>query len=262
MTSVGKRFPFDAVRKGVLEGSVIKTFLTAFTYRLHALLGTWKNVDAFLPLTAYAGQLLLRGRLSIPKEHIDVKPNFIEPLAPVSGQREPYFLFIGRLSEEKGIRQLLQVFNRPDAPPLRIIGDGPLRNLLNTSFNPDLRYLGHLNREEVGHYLARCKGVVVPSVCLEGGFTLVLMEGLALKTPVILSRLMAASEIIKDGENGFLIDPRDFSEKLQTINQYPDLDQIGEAGFKTYELHFTKEKVMHRLEEIYQKVLRQSAAPG
>lgn len=288
MGSIGKTFPWDAVSKGVLDGSVPKTFLTAFTYRLHAWLGTWKNVDAFLPLTAYAKNLLLQGRLGIPEEHIHVKPNFIEPVAgpaeeepagsgensslktitsekqpgaiePVPLQpvpaEDPYFLFIGRLSEEKGVHQLLQAFNRPDAPPLRIIGDGPLRHLLNNLVNPGIRHLGYLSREKIGRYIAESKGVVIPSICLEG-FPLALLEGFSLKTPVILSKEVAASEVIRYGQNGFLIDPQDFSEKIKEIYRNPDLKSVGEAGFKTYETSFTKEKVMHRLEDIYWQVLR------
>lgn len=275
MGSIGQAFPWDAVRKGVLDGSVPKTFLTALTYRLHAWLGTWKNVDAFLPLTAYAKSLLLKGRLGIHEEHIYVKPNFIEPLSPespVSGgpiepgfiepmppqspasEKEPYFLFIGRLSEEKGVRQLMQAFNRPDAPPLRIIGDGPLRHLLNHPVNPGIRHLGYLSREKIGEYIAESKGVVIPSICLEG-FPLALLEGFSLKTPVVLSREVAASEVIRDGQNGFLIDPQDFSGKLKEIYRDPDLKRVGEAGFQTYEAGFTKEKVMHLLEDIYRKVL-------
>lgn len=257
MNSVGKAFPWDAVRKGVLDGSVPKTFLTAFTYRFHAWLGTWKNVDAFLPLTAYAKGLLLQGRLSIPEAHIHVKPNFIEPLSPErpAATEEPYFLFIGRLSEEKGVRQLMQAFNRPDAPPLRIIGDGPLRHLLADLVNPGIRHLGYLSREKIGGYIAGSKGVVIPSICLEG-FPLALLEGFSLKTPVVLSSEVAASEVIEDGKNGFLIDPQNFSGKIKEIYEDPDLEHTGEAGFETYEARFTREKVMHRLEEIYRAVLR------
>lgn len=255
MDSVGKAFPWDAVRKGVLDGSVPKTFLTALTYRFHAWLGTWKNVDAFLPLTAYAKNLLLQGRLGIPEEHIHVKPNFIQPLSPkphASGE-EPYFLYIGRLSEEKGVRPLLKAFNRPDAPPLRIIGDGPLRHLLNDLVNPHIRHLGYLSREKIGEYIADCRGIIIPSVCLEG-FPLTIQEGFSLKIPVILSKEVAASEVIEEGKNGFLIDPWHFHEKIMTIYRDPDLKRIGEEGFRTYEARFTREKVMHLLEEIYERV--------
>ncbi len=254
MGSVGKAFPWEAVRKGVLDGSVPKTFLTAFTYRLHAWLGTWKNVDAFLPLTAYAKKLLLEGRLSIPGEHIHVKPNFIEPLSPgtLSSAEEGYFLFIGRLSEEKGVKQLLHAFDAPGAPPLRIIGDGPLRSDLPAGNH--IRHLGYLSREKIGEYIRGSKGIVIPSICLEG-FPLALLEGFSLKTPVILSREVAAGEVIEDGKNGFLIDPRHFSEKIKEIYRYPELEKIGEKGFETYQAGFTKEKVMHLLEDIYRKIL-------
>lgn len=252
MESIGKVFPWDAVRKGVLDGSAVKTFLTAFTYRFHAWLGTWKNVDAYLPLTAFAKDLLLQGRLSIPEDRIFVKPNFIQPLLP--GQHapgeEPYFLYIGRLSEEKGVRPLLHAFNRPDAPPLSIIGDGPLRNLLRDLVNPGIRYLGYLNREKIGEYIAGCRGIVIPSVCLEG-FPLTIQEGFSLKIPVILSKEVAASEVIEEGKNGFLIDPWHFHEKIKAIYGDPDLKRIGEEGFRTYETRFTREKVMRLLEEVY-----------
>ncbi len=256
MDSIGKAFPWDAVRKGVLDGSVPKTFLTALTYRFHAWLGTWQNVDAFLPLTAYAKNLLLLGRLGIPEDHIYVKPNFIEPLSPnlPASEEEPYFLFIGRLSEEKGVRQLLHAFNRPGAPPLRIIGDGPLRSLLHDPVNPGLRHLGYLSREKIGDYIAESKGIVIPSICLEG-FPLALLEGFSLKTPVILSKEVAAGEVIEDGKNGFLIDPRDFSERIKEIYSDRDLKRTGEEGFQTYEARFTKEKIMHLLEEIYGQML-------
>lgn len=254
MGSLGKAFPWDAVRKGVLDGSVPKTFLTAFAYRLHAWLGTWKNVDAFLPLTTYGKNLLLQGRLSIPEENIYVKPNFIEPLAPgiLSPGDEPFFLFIGRLSEEKGVRQLLQAFNVPGAPPLRIIGDGPLRNL---PAEANIRHLGYMKREKIGEYILACKGIVIPSICLEG-FPLAVLEGFSLKTPVILSQEVAAGEVIEDGKNGFLIDPKNFADKIKEIYHRPGLEKIGERGFETYQAHFTKEKVMQLLEDIYREILR------
>ncbi|MCD8538403.1 MAG: glycosyltransferase family 4 protein [Leadbetterella sp.] len=257
MGSVGKAFPWEAVRKGVLEGSVPKTFLTALTYRLHAWLGTWKNVDAFLPLTTFGKSLLLQGRLGIPEERIHVKPNFIEPLLPENAApsgEEPYFLYVGRLSEEKGVRQLLHAFNRADAPPLHIVGDGPLRYLLSDLVNPRIRLLGYISREKLGQHIAGSRGVVIPSICLEG-FPLAMLEGFSLKTPVILSREVAAGEIIDDGKNGFMIDPRDFHKKIAELYRNPDLKQAGEEGFKTYEALFTKEKVMNLLEDIYRKVL-------
>lgn len=254
MGSIGKTFPWDAVRKGVLDESILKTFLTAFTYRVHAWLGTWKNVDAYLPLTAYAKNLLLQGRLSLSEEQIYVKPNFIEPFSPArhSSADTPYFVFVGRLSEEKGVRQLLQAFNEPGAPPLRIIGDGPLRGL---PAGPNIRHLGYLNHHRIGEYIAGSRGIIIPSIWLEG-FPLALLEGLSQKTPVILSREVAASEVIEDGKNGFLIDPQNFSEKIKEIDQHPNREKIGEEGFKTYEEHFTKEKVMQLLEGIYRKVFR------
>ena len=256
--SIGKVFPWDAVRKGVLDGSVLKTFLTAFTYRAHAWLGTWKNVDAFLPLTAYSGDLLLQGRLSISEKRIFVKPNFIESPASTSEEKGDYFVFIGRLSEEKGIHQLLAAFQSPGSPPLRIIGDGPLRNL---PCPPNVRHLGYLSREEAGKHLAGSRAIVIPSVCLEG-FPLAILEGFSRKIPVVLSREVAARDTIADGVNGFLIDPWNFSQKITEIGGLRQLSRIGEEGFQTYTRLFTKEKVMGLLEDIYKKLMHHDTFSG
>ncbi len=250
MGSVGKTFPWDAVRKGVLDHSVPKTFLTAFTYRVHAWLGTWKNVDAFLPLTARAKELLLQGRLGVTSAQIFVKPNFIEALPEHLAEKTDAFLFIGRLSEEKGIRQLLQAFDFPDAPALQVIGDGPLRDLPTGA---NIRHLGYVSREEIGGHITGSKAVVIPSIWLEG-FPLVLLEAFSRRVPVVLSQEVAAAEIIQHGSNGFLIDPFNFSEDIKRIDRHHDLEQVGEEGFKTYQNSFTREKVMGQLEEIYRKI--------
>ncbi len=250
MDSVGKAFPWDAVRKGVLDHSAAKTFLTAFTYRVHAWLGTWRNVDAFLPLTACAKELLLQGRLGITETQVFVKPNFIDPLPEQRAEKTDTFLFIGRLSEEKGVRQLLQAFDLPDAPSLQIIGDGPLRNL---PAGPHIRHLGYVSREKIGGHIAGSKAVVIPSVCLEG-FPLALLEAFSRGVPVVLSREVAAAEVIQHESNGFLIDPFHFSEDIKRIDRRDDLEKIGAEGFRTYQKSFTREKVMQQLEEIYRKI--------
>lgn len=258
MESVGKAFPWDAVRKGVLDGSVIKTFVTAFTYRLHAYLGTWRKVNAYLPLTNFAGDLLMKGALGIQKEQIFTKPNFIHAFSMAEGHSGNYYLYIGRLSVEKGVEPLLSTFGREGMPDLYLVGDGPLQPLVPSRAN--IRQLGYLSREAFTPYLAGAKAIVVPSICLEG-FPLALQEGMALKKPVLISKEVAASEIIRDGVNGFLLDPWNFQERLLEIDRRSDLSAIGEAGHELYREKYTKEKVMKLLEEIYRITLERTRVP-
>jgi glycosyltransferase involved in cell wall biosynthesis len=256
--SIESSFPWDGVKKGVLDHSVLKTFLTAFTYKLHSVLGTWKKVDAYLPLTNYAKSLILKSKLNIHPDKIIVKPNFItlsDKTNSTATKAEPYFLFVGRLSEEKGILQLIASFNKSASKSLKIIGDGPLRKYISDLKNPRIELLGFLQKEEIFEYIRKATAVIIPSVWLEG-LPMVLLETLSLKRPVVISEIVAASEIIRDNQNGFVINPSDFSEKLDAIAKDKKLPEISENGFKTLEQQFTKEKVMNQLEGIYAGLIK------
>jgi glycosyltransferase involved in cell wall biosynthesis len=257
--SIGKAFPWDAVFKGVLDGSPVKTFLTAFTYRLHAYLGTWKNITAYLPLTNFAGDLLLKGRLGIKKEQIVVKPNFIEALPNCESTAGNYYIYIGRLSTEKGVEPLIKNFSKDGAPTLYLVGDGPLRSLIPEREN--IKFLGFKNRDQFTPLLAGAKALVIPSICLEG-FPLALQEGMALKKPILISKEVAASEIILDGVNGFLMDPWDYSQTLKNLEERDDLSAIGLAGHELYLKNYTKEKVIERLVEVYKAILEETPSRG
>lgn len=258
MKSIESNFPWDAIKKGVLDHSIIKTFLTAFTYKLHSVMGTWKRMDAYLPLTDYAKGLIIKSKLGIHPDKIIVKPNFINLPAKSNSNTtpsEPYFLFVGRLSEEKGILQLIASFNKSNSHFLKIIGDGPLKKNVSDLNNPRIELLGFLEKQKIFDYISKAKAVIIPSVWLEG-LPMVLLETLSLKTPVVISEIIAASEIIEDNQNGFVINPLDFSKKLDAIAVNTELGQIGENGLRVFEQKFSREKVMNQLQDIYTGLIK------
>lgn len=254
--SVGKAFPWDAVKKGVLDNSIFKTFWTALTYKLHTWLGTWGKISLYLPLTHFAKNLIVNSTLGIPENRILVKPNFISApidVKPVASEA-PYFIFLGRLTEEKGIYQLLKAFSDQEGVNLKIIGDGPLKSVVESfaSKSNRVEYLGFKPSNEVPAYISGSIGLIFPSIWFEG-FPMVILETLALKVPLFISKIVAASDIIVDHENGYLINPDSFNGSLKNI---VDLKIVGNKGYQTFEEHFTKEKIMLRLENMYKKLLK------
>ena len=121
---VGRRFPTPALRHRCYRGSLPGTAAVAGMLALHKALGTWgKTVDRYVALTEFAREKLVQGGL--PRERFRIKPNFlVDPPSPRSGNGE-HALFLGRLTEEKGIRTLMRAWSRIDIP-LRIVGSGPL----------------------------------------------------------------------------------------------------------------------------------------
>ncbi len=120
---LGKAVPWPGVvhacyRESRASSGAVATMLTA-----HRAIGTWKKaVDMYVALTEFARQKFVQGGL--PAEKIVVKPNFIEP-DPGSGEgRGHYALFVGRLSQEKGVDTLLAAWEQlGEKVPLKIVGD-------------------------------------------------------------------------------------------------------------------------------------------
>lgn len=125
-------------------------------------------------------------------------------------------LFVGRLVEEKGIRQLLQaVLKLPKQINVYIIGDGPLKEEVEkaSDHNTNLYFLGKIDNSLTPIYYSAADTVVVPSY--EETLGRVNMEALACKTPVIVSKGGGVKEVV-DESVGLLIDvnPNDIAKAI------------------------------------------------
>lgn len=133
-------------------------------------------------------------------------------------------LFIGRLTEIKGLDVLLKAIEGIEDVVLTIAGDGPLRqDLERMSSELSLRasFAGHVTADERQALLGMCEAVVIPSRELADGrcegTPVVCLEAMAASRLVIASRVGGLAEVITDGHNGLLFDPEDhrmLGEKL------------------------------------------------
>ncbi|MEV2237866.1 glycosyltransferase family 4 protein [Micromonospora sp. NPDC049891] len=180
----GRALGVPAVVHRCYRGSRAQSALMATTLAVHR--GTWKSVDRFIALTsAVADHLRDYG---IPDERIVVKPNGIpDPGTPAPlGQG---FLFLGRLSPEKGLGLLLEAWRRhPDGAlgPLRVAGDGELRPLVEAAAaeRADVTFLGPLDRAGVRDALA-ASAVVLATSTWHDVLPTVIIEALASGRPVL-----------------------------------------------------------------------------
>src|ERR1700730_16379625 len=119
---LGTRFGTPGVLHGCYRGSRAGTAAATAAMLSHWAAGTWHNaVDRFLALTAFAKRKLIEGGL--PEAKIIVKPNFLDCDPGPQPGNLGYFTFVGRLSEEKGIRALLDCWrDGADLPLLKIVG--------------------------------------------------------------------------------------------------------------------------------------------
>jgi glycosyltransferase involved in cell wall biosynthesis len=139
------------------------------------------------------------------KDRISVKPNFVSPDPGPGPGTGGYALFVGRLSEEKGLDVMLDAWSRLSEPiPLKIVGDGPLVSLVERAqrLDPRIEWLGRRPVEEVYSLVGDALCLLVPSVWYEI-CPKTILEAFSRGTPVVASKLGAMEEFIKHGETGW-----------------------------------------------------------
>lgn len=114
---------------------------------------------------------------------------------PASGD----FIFVGRLSPEKGAFLFAEAAARAGVTPV-FIGDGPIGEELRARY-PQARFLGWLPPAEARAHMRAARALVFPSLWYEGQ-PLTVMEAKAMGTPVIVSDVCAGREEVSDGETG------------------------------------------------------------
>jgi glycosyltransferase involved in cell wall biosynthesis len=155
------------------------------------------------------------------------------------GNVEPgdYILYAGRLSEEKGIKTLIEAVLRVGTVKLKIAGDGPLReelvlNKRSTDGN-NIEFLGHRSHEEIVELIKKCRFVVVPSEWYEV-LGLIILEAFACGKTVIGSRIGGITELIRDNDTGMTFiagNVADLVSKITYLDRNPDIiKKLGESG--------------------------------
>lgn len=119
----------------------------------------------------------------------------------------PLLLYVGRLSAEKEIERIKPILEAiPDAR-LALVGDGPNRQNLEKHFaGTNTHFVGYLMGKELGSAFASADVFIFPSRTETLG--LVLLEAMAAGCPVVAARSGGIPDIVTDGVNGYLFDPK------------------------------------------------------
>jgi glycosyltransferase involved in cell wall biosynthesis len=252
--SVSAYFPWDAVKRRVYRDSLVQTFALALTTTLHRVLGTWNRVATFLVLSEFSRAKFLESRLGVPESRYVVKPNFV-PDRGHAFEKGEEFLYVGRLSPEKGLPVLLQAFE--GAPQgLAIVGEGPLLPEVEAAVAraPNIRCLGARSSAEVLELMRQAKALVFPSICYET-FGMVAIEAYSSGTPVIASRLGTMAVLIEDGKNGLHFeagDAADLRRAVECLAEDSDMHaRLCQGARDTWVAKYTPEANLRMLEECY-----------
>jgi glycosyltransferase involved in cell wall biosynthesis len=242
------------------------TATVALMLTLHRWNDTWtRMVDRYIALTDFASRKFTEADL--PPEKLTVKPNFVAPDPAERQGPGDYILYVGRLSREKGLSTLLSAWqNLQSVGPLRVVGDGPMREQLQAEAArggvSNFTFVGRLQNEEVIEAIKGARFLVFPSECYENCPTTIL-EAFACGVPVIASRLGAMLELVDNGRTGLHFHPgdaADLAEKVSWAWSHPEESSfMGHEARAEYESKYTAEKNYSILMQIYESLLRGSA---
>jgi glycosyltransferase involved in cell wall biosynthesis len=259
---LGRSVPWPGLSHGCYRDSRVATASVAAMLTVHRFLRTWRDkVNVFIALTEFARQKHIEGGL--PAERIVVKPNFLQTDPHPKVGLGDYALYIGRLSEEKGARVLIDAWSRLRVTiPLLMVGEGPLANELAEQIAchglTSVTMLGRLANEEVLRLLHGARFLILPSVCFEG-FPMTLVEAFGCGVPVIASGHGGAGEVVHDGSTGLLFTPGDSGalacKSEWAWQQAESMNEMGCAARAEFETRYTAGQNYRRLLEIYERAL-------
>jgi glycosyltransferase involved in cell wall biosynthesis len=169
---------------------------------------------------------------------------------------------VGRLSAEKGQAGLLEAFASilPDCPDIELVlaGDGPESGRLRAiadrlSISERVRFTGRLSERDALEGIAQADILVVSSFM--EGLPIVLMEAMALGTPVIATRVAGIPELVEDGKSGLLFTPSKWDELADCIRRLVGDDalrmKLAEAGRSAVEGEFDIDRSAKQLRDLF-----------
>jgi glycosyltransferase involved in cell wall biosynthesis len=181
-------------------------------------------------------------------------------------------LFIGRLTEIKGLDVLLRAMRGLEDLSLMVAGDGERRDefeALARSLPVKARFIGSINSSTRDHLLSICDIVVIPSRVLADGRTegmpVVCLEAMAAGRVVIASRVGGLAEVIVDGENGLLFEQSDrrmLREKLRLALTDDSLRQKISENARRSAAAYDWARIGSRYSEVLKEALRENDAIG
>jgi len=265
---LGKSLATPGIRHACYRSSRATTAVVAKMVQSHRKKKTWsEQVDLYLSLTEFAKSRFVEGGMK--GQQIRVKPNFVGTDYGQGDGSGGYCLFVGRLSEEKGVRTLIETWESGgiDAP-LWVIGTGPLVSFVEekAKTNPAIVYRGFLDPSEVIGSMQNARATLVTSEWYET-FGRVVTESFSVGTPVVASRIGALSELLKDGETGFSFEAGNSEDLRAKIRQVYSLSPeetitMRKKARAEYERRYTPDKNYEMLIAAYEEARQNYSSKG
>jgi glycosyltransferase involved in cell wall biosynthesis len=244
------------------KNSLAASTMAAIETSLHRLMKVNDLVDMFI-----APSRFLRNKLidyGFKKDKVVCINNF-NNIGILQNENTPdgSYIYVGRISFEKGIKTLIDAAIKAGIGRLKIIGEGPLKKEMisyvkSRKADDRIDFLGHKSHTEVIELLKKCRFLVLPSECYEN-FPYSVLEACASGKPVIASRIGGIPEIVKNWETGLLFEPGNseyLSLKIRYLMKHPEkAEALGRNAMLFVEKELNNERYYSKLIDVYKRVI-------
>lgn len=190
-------------------------------------------------------------------------PNFLDQKKHVINRRddrESYYLYFGRLSEEKGVFTLLRAFLDLNVN-LYIVGIGPLKERMEQYIRQqnmkNVRLYGFKSGQELKDIVGNAKAIILPSEWYENG-PYSAIEAMQAERPIIGAYIGGIPELING--NGFFFKSADPEDLVAKINRFENMsereyDAMKTASYRLFERNYMADSHYKRLEKVYEEAI-------
>lgn len=266
----------NAIENKCYKDSYLMTSNVVLMQKMHSVMGTYKKkIDRYIVLTDFSREFLIK--MNIDQKKISIKPNFVSE-NPFSNQNNIFsesdvkkdkthsFVFVGRISTEKGIDFLLQNFSDIDQKDINliIIGDGPLKSDLEKKFLDDsrIKWLGRLEKKEILDVVSKCTALILPSSFYET-FGMTIIEAFSVGTPVIATNHGSLPYVVENHNDGLLFEfsnGNDLKEKIVLLSQNHHMrNKLSKNAINNFKRKYSEEVNYKELISIYKQVIKEKS---
>lgn len=254
----------NCVKRVCFKNSRAKCMMAAIESEFNKISGLYNKIDLFItPSEFYKNKMLESG---LTKSKVICLRNFLPEKISISykQEKESYYLYFGRLSEEKGVMTLLKAVQRVPNVRLEIAGTGPIEGTLQDyvhkmQLQKRVRFNGFLSGRALKDIVAGAKCIVLPSEWYENG-PYSIMEAMAVGKPVIVSDEGGLPEIVENEKSGFVCQSFDTESLTNCIRKMEELEdrqynQMSKYAATQATEMFDAEQYLKNLLSEYKKLL-------
>ncbi len=248
---------FNVIKNRCADGSIGKSAILYAEAVIQKILGNYEKIDVVIAPSQFMADSVSGHRFL--KERVHTIHNGINVDQITRSKTDHgYVLYIGRLSEEKGIRRLLEAHkNATNRFPLKICGTGPLFEELKLNY-PGADFIGYKSGDALQKIISEASVVAVPSEWYEN-CPMSILEAMAYGKPVVASRIGGIPELVFHGETGFLFEPGNADELLQhvaTLMKHRELrESFSRAARQRVEREFSLQQHNDKLLAVYNSII-------